>query len=259
MKSMLSACAVLCWLVAPAQAQSAAEPFRIGLFSDMDGLYTDTAGRGSVVATQMAIEDFGGVVLGRKIELMIANDQNKPDIGGAIVRKWYEVDRVEAVIAAGNSAVSLAAQNIARDRDKVLLHAGPGVSDITGKACARYSTHWAYDTYSAATSTGLHLSKQSPGSSWYFLTADYAFGTALERDTSRVVAANGGKIAGGVRVPLNTSDFSSFLLQAQGAGAGTIALAVAGADLTNAIKQAHEFRVTKRGPNLRRCSPSLPM
>jgi len=183
MKAMLSACASLCWLVAPAQAQIAAEPFRIGLFSDMDGLYTDTAGRGSAVATQMAIDDFGGVVLGRKIELMIANDQNKPDIGSAIVRKWYEVDRVEAVIAAGNSAVSLAAQSIARDRDKVLLLAGPGVSDITGKACARYSTHWAYDTYSAATSTGLHLSKQSPGSSWYFLTADYAFGTALERDT----------------------------------------------------------------------------
>ncbi len=243
---LLGLSAILLALGSTASAQDADKVFRIGLFSDMDGLYADSAGKGSIVAAQMAIDDFGGIVLGRKIELLTANDQNKPDIGSAIVRKWYDVDHAEAVVAAGNSSVSLAAQNIARERDKVLLLAAAGTSDLTGKSCARYSTHWAFDSYSAATSTGLYLSKQSNSGSWFFLTADYSFGAALERDTTRVVLANGGKIAGSVRVPLNSPDFSSFLLQAQNSGASTIALAVAGADLTNAIKQANEFEVTKR-------------
>jgi branched-chain amino acid transport system substrate-binding protein len=237
-------------LIVPADAQSPDQVFRIGLVTDMDSVYADTAGKGSVVAAQMAIEDFGATVLGRPIELLTANDQNKPDIAAAIARKWYEVDRVETIVAGGNSSVALAIQTIARDRDRVLLLGGPGLSDLTGKSCARYSTHWAFDSHSAATATGQLLARRERGKSWFFLTADYSFGNALERDTSRVVVASGGTVAGSVKVPLNSADFSSFLLRAQGSGASTIGLDVAGADLTNAIKQANEFQIGERGQEL---------
>jgi branched-chain amino acid transport system substrate-binding protein len=251
MRGIVPLMAIVAMLLSgPVGAQKADGVLRIGLSSDMDGVFADSAGKGSVAAAQMAIEDAGGTVLGRTVELVSANDQNKPDIGSGIVRKWFDVDGVEAVVAGGNSSVALAVQDVARQRGKVVLLAGPGSSDLTGKACAPLSTHWAFDSYSTATTTGLFLSKRSPGSSWYFLTADYAFGAALERDTTRVALANGGKLVGGVKVPLNTPDLSSFLLQAKSSGATTIALALAGADLTNAIKQANEFRIAEGGQNL---------
>ncbi|MBN8942958.1 MAG: ABC transporter substrate-binding protein [Rhizobiales bacterium] len=218
----------------------AAEPFIIGVSGDQSGPYIDVTGPGQVLAAEMAVADFGGRVLGRPIVIRFADDQNRPDIASANARRWFDVDRVEAIVGGGNSTTAFAVLNAARQAGRTFLVVGAGNPDFAGKECSPISTQWAYDTYAQAAATGAYLSRGNAGS-WFFITADYAFGHALERDTGRVVAAAGGRVAGSVRAPLGTSDFSSFLLQAQGSRAGVVALALAGQDLINAIKQAGEF------------------
>ncbi len=218
----------------------APDPFIIGVSGDQSGPYIDVTGPGQVLAAEMAVADFGGHVLGRPIVIRSADDQNRPDIASATARRWYDVDRVEAIVGGGNSTTAFAVLNAARQAGRTFLVVGAGNPDFAGKECSPISTQWAYDTYAQAAATGAYLSRGSAGA-WFFITADYAFGHALERDTGRVVAAAGGRVAGSVRAPLGTSDFSSFLLQAQGSRAGVIALALAGQDLINAIKQAGEF------------------
>ncbi|SJZ69583.1 branched-chain amino acid transport system substrate-binding protein [Enhydrobacter aerosaccus] len=234
--------------VAAATSTSAQTPFRIGVVNDQSGVYQDVTGPGQAIAARMAVEDFGGKVLGRPIEVVVANDQNKPDIGATAVRRWFDAEGVSAVIGGGNSAVAAAILTVARERGRPFMIVGAGNPDFYGKLCTPYTTQWAYDTYSAAQSTGSYLSQG--GGSWFFITTDYAFGHALERDTTAVVNASGGKVLGSVKVPLNTADWSSFLMQAQSSGAKTIGLAVAGADLINVVKQANEFGLTRGGQRL---------
>ncbi|MDQ6621082.1 MAG: ABC transporter substrate-binding protein [Pseudomonadota bacterium] len=232
-----------------ANAQISDNVIKIGVLSDMSSLYTDLAGAGSVAATRMAIADSGIEKRGIKVELLSADHQNKPDVGSNIARQWYDVDHVDVIVDVPNSGVALAVNQITRDKGKVFLASGPASSDLTGKACSPNTVHWTYDTWMLANGTGSAIVK-SGGDSWYFITADYAFGHALERDTSAVVTKNGGKVLGGVKVPLNNQDFSSFLLQAQASKAKIIGLANAGGDTTNSIKQAAEFGIVKGGQNL---------
>lgn len=217
---------------------------KIGVLTDLSGPYADLSGQGSIVGTQLAVEEFKAQHKDITVEVISADHQNKPDIGGAIARKWFDQEGVDAIIDVANSGVALAVSQIAKDKDKVFLATGPATSDLTGKACSPNSVHWTYDTYALSHGTGGALVKAG-GDSWFFLTADYSFGQALERDTSAVVIAQGGKVAGSVRHPLNSSDFSSFLLQAQAAKTKVIGLANAGADTINAIKQASEFGITE--------------
>src|SRR5213075_498128 len=197
----------------------------------------------------MAVADFGDNVNGKKIEIISADHQNKPDVGGAIARQWYDNDGVDAIVDVPTSSVALAVQDIARERKKVFLISGAAASDLTGKACSATGIHWTYDTVALANGTGKAIVKTG-GDTWFFITADYAFGHALERDTSEVVKNNGGKVLGDVKVPLNNQDFSSFLLQAQASKAKIIGLANAGGDTTNSIKQAAEFGIVKGGQSL---------
>ena len=215
----------------------------------MSSLYTDLAGAGSVVAAKMAVEDSGIEKRGYKVEIVSADHQNKPDIGSAIARQWYDVDKVDVIVDVPNSGVALAVNQITKDKGKAFLVSGAASSDLTGKACTPNTIHWTYDTWMLANGTGSAIVKTG-GDSWFFLTADYAFGHALERDTEAVVLKNGGKVLGKVRAPLNTQDFSSFLLQAQASKAKIIGLANAGGDTTNSIKQAAEFGIVKGGQNL---------
>ncbi|MBB4381948.1 ABC transporter substrate-binding protein [Bradyrhizobium sp. SBR1B] len=217
---------------------------KIGVLTDLSGPYADLSGQGSIVGTQLAVEEFKSQHKDISVEVVSADHQNKPDIGGAIARKWFDQEGVDAIIDVANSGVALAVSQIAKDKDKVFLGTGPATSDLTGKACSPNTVHWTYDTYALSHGTGGALVKAG-GDTWFFLTADYAFGQALERDTSSVVVADGGKVAGSVKHPLNTSDFSSFLLQAQAAKTKVIGLANAGADTINAIKQASEFGITE--------------
>jgi branched-chain amino acid transport system substrate-binding protein len=217
---------------------------KIGVLTDLSGPYADLSGHGSIIGTQLAVEEFKAQNKDIAVEVISADHQNKPDIGSAIARKWFDQEGVDAIIDVANSGVALAVSQIAKDKDKVFLATGPASSDLTGKACSPNTVHWTYDTYALSHGTGGALVKAG-GDSWYFLTADYAFGQALERDTSAVVVAQGGKVAGSVKHPLNTSDFSSFLLQAQSAKTKVIGLANAGADTINAIKQASEFGITE--------------
>jgi len=210
------------------------------VLSDMSSLYTDIGGAGSVVAAQMAVADSGIEKRGYKVEIVSADHQNKPDVGSAIARQWYDVDKVDVIVDVPNSGVALAVNQITRDKGKAFLISGAASSDLTGKACSPNSIHWTYDTWMLANGTGGAIVKAG-GDTWFFLTADYAFGLALERDTEAVVLKNGGKVLGKVRHPLNTQDFSSFLLQAQASKAKIIGLANAGGDTTNAIKGAAEF------------------
>lgn len=228
-------------LGSPANSQTSV---KIGVLTDLSGPYADLSGQGSIIGTQLAVEEFKAQHKDISVEVISADHQNKPDIGGAIARKWFDQEGVDAIIDVANSGVALAVSQIAKDKDKVLLGTGPATSDLTGKACSPNTVHWTYDTYALSHGTGGALVKTG-GDSWFFLTADYAFGQALERDTSAVVVAQGGKVAGSVRHPLNTSDFSSFLLQAQAAKTKVIGLANAGADTINAIKQASEFGITE--------------
>jgi len=232
-------------LAAPASAQGV----KIGILNDQSGVYADYGGKWSFEAAKMAIEDFGGEVLGHKIEIVSADHQNKPDIGSAIARQWYDTDKVDVIVDVPNSGVALAVNQITKDKGKAFLASGPASSDLTGKACTPNTVHWTYDTWMLANGTG-GATVKSGGDTWFFLTADYAFGHALERDTEAVVLKNGGKVLGKVRAPLNTQDFSSFLLQAQASKAKIIGLANAGGDTTNSIKQAAEFGIVKGGQNL---------
>jgi branched-chain amino acid transport system substrate-binding protein len=232
-----------------AQAQISDNMIKIGVLSDMSSLYTDLAGAGSVAAARMAVEDSGIEKRGYKVEIISADHQNKPDVGSSIARQWYDVDKVDVIVDVPNSGVALAVNQITRDKGKVFLANGPASSDLTGKACSPNTVHWTYDTWMLANGTGGAIVK-SGGDTWFFLTADYAFGLALERDTEAVVLKNGGKVLGKVRHPLNTQDFSSFLLQAQASKAKIIGLANAGGDTTNSIKGAAEFGIVKGGQNL---------
>src|SRR3989454_5328813 len=232
-----------------AQAQISDNVIKIGVLSDMSSLYTDLAGAGSVAAARMAVEDSGIEKRGYKVEIVSADHQNKPDVGSAITRQWYDVDKVDVIVDTPNSGVALAVNQITRDKGKAFLVSGAASSDLTGKACSPNTIHWTYDTWMLANGTGSSIVKTG-GDTWFFLTADYAFGLALERDTEAVVLKNGGKVLGKVRHPLNTQDFSSFLLQAQSSKAKIVGLANAGGDTTNSIKQAAEFGIVKGGQNL---------
>ena len=249
-KRTLTALAVAGTLAAgTAQAQVSDGVIKIGVLSDMSSLYTDLAGAGSVVAARMAVEDSGITKRGYKVEIVSADHQNKPDVGSSVARQWYDVDKVDVIVDNPNSGVALAVNQITKDKGKAFLNSGAASSDLTGKACSPNTVHWTYDTWMLANGTGTAIVKTG-GDSWFFLTADYAFGHALERDTAAVVTKNGGKVVGSVKVPLNTQDFSSYLLQAQASKAKIIGLANAGGDTTNSIKQASEFGIVKGGQNL---------
>ena len=245
----MTAAAALAFAAGAAHAQVSDGVIRIGVLNDQSSLYADLAGQGSVIAARMAVEDFGAAKKGMKVEIVSADHQNKPDVGSAIARQWYDVDKVDAIFDVPNSGVALAVNQITRDKGKALIVSGAATADLTGKACSPNTVHWTYDTWMLANGTGNAIVKTG-GDTWFFLTADYAFGHALERDTEAVVLKAGGKVLGKVRHPLNTQDFSSFLLQAQSSKAKIIGLANAGGDTTNAIKQAAEFGIVKGGQNL---------
>ncbi|WP_398480521.1 ABC transporter substrate-binding protein [Tardiphaga sp.] len=231
--------------VASAQDKTA----KIGVLNDQSGLYADITGQGSVLAAQMAVEDSGLTAKGWKIEVLVGDHQNKPDVGVNIARQWYDRDKLDVIVDVPTSSVGLAIANVVKEKNGVYLNSGSGTSDLSNAQCSPNTIHWAYDTYQLANGTGTALTKAG-GNTWFFLTADYAFGTALERDTTAAVAAVGGKVVGSVRPPLNTPDFSSFLLQAQTSKAKVIGLANAGGDTINSIKQASEFGIVKGGQKL---------
>src|SRR6266513_83447 len=216
---------------------------KIGVLNDMSSLYADIGGPNSVAAVKMAVEDSGLVAKGWKIDVLSGDHQNKPDVGTNIARQWIDSEKVDAIADTPNSGVALAVSNVVRERNAVLLNSGAATADLTGKACSPNTVSFTYDTYMLANGTGKALTKAG-GDTWFFLTSDYAFGHALERDTAAVVTANGGKVVGGVKHPINTSDFSSFLLQAQASKAKVVGLANAGGDTTNAIKAAAEFGIS---------------
>jgi branched-chain amino acid transport system substrate-binding protein len=243
----LAAAAVLA--AGTAQAEYTNGVIKIGVLSDMSSLYADIGGPGSVTAATMAVEDFGAAKKGMKVEVVGADHQNKPDVGSSIARQWYDVDGVDVILDVPNSGVALAVNGVTREKNKVFLNSGAATSDLTGKSCSPNTIHWTYDTWMLANGTGSAIVKQG-GNTWFFLTADYAFGHALERDTSAVVEKNGGKVVGKVRHPLNNADFSSFLLQAQASKAKVIGLANAGGDTINSIKQAAEFGIVQGGQKL---------
>lgn len=222
---------------------------KIGVLNDMSSLYADIGGPNSVAAVKMAVEDSGLKAKGWTIEVLSGDHQNKPDIGVNIARQWIDSDKVDAIADTPSSGVALAVSNLVKEKNAVLLNSGAATADLTGKACTPNTVSFTYDTYMLANGTGKALTKAG-GDSWFFLTADYAFGHALERDTGAVVTATGGKVLGGVKHPLNTADFSSFLLQAQSSKAKIIGLANAGGDTTNAIKQAAEFGIVQGGQKL---------
>lgn len=233
-----------------AQAQISGNVVKIGVMNDMSGLYADIGGPGSVVAAKMAVEDYAKATKSTlKVEVVSADHQNKPDVGSSIARKWYDTDGVDVIVDVPTSSVGLAVNQVTKEKGKAYVNTGAGTADLTGKDCSPNTVHWVYDTWMLAHGTGSAMVKNG-GDSWFFLTADYAFGHALERDTSEVVKASGGKVLGSVKVPLNTQDFSSFLLQAQSSKAKVIGLANAGGDTINSIKQASEFGITKGGQKL---------
>ena len=222
---------------------------KVGVLTDNSGLYSDLGGAGSTLAAQMAIEDSGLAAKGWKIDIISADHQNKPDIGTSIARQWADVEKVDIFMDVLNSGVGLAVNNVVKEKNAIMINTGAATSDLTNAQCSPNTIHWVYDTYMLANSTGQALVK-SGGDSWFFLTADYAFGHALERDTTAVVVKSGGKVIGSVKHPLNTADFSSFLLQAQASKAKIIGMANAGGDTTNTIKQASEFGIVAGGQKL---------
>ncbi|HLQ89367.1 MAG TPA: ABC transporter substrate-binding protein [Xanthobacteraceae bacterium] len=250
MKRKISLSAIaLALLCSAAHAQFTDGTIKIGVMNDMSGTYSDISGQGSVVAARMAVEDFGAAAKGMKVEIIGADHQNKPDVGSNIVRSWIDTDKVDAIVDVPTSSVALAVHKIVQEKNKVFLVSGAATSDLTGKECSPNTIHWTYDTWALANGTGQAIVKTG-GDSWYFLTANYAFGLALERDTAAVVVKNGGKVLGQARHPFPANDFASFLLQAQASRAKIIGLANAGADTINAIKQASEFGITQSGQNL---------
>src|SRR5499433_3448203 len=232
-----------------AQAQYTDGTIKIGVMNDMSGTYADLGGEGSVIAARMAVEDFGAAAKGMKVEIVGADHQNKPDVGSNIVRTWIDVDKVDVIVDVPTSSVALAVSEIVKDKNKVFLVSGAAASDLTGPKCTPNTIHWTYDTWALANGTGKAIVKTG-GDTWFFLTADYAFGHALERDTAAVVEKSGGKVLGKVRHPFPGQDFSSFLLQAQQSKAKVIGLANAGGDTINAIKQASEFGIVQGGQSL---------
>ncbi len=231
----------------PSSAQQT--PLKIGVLSDFSSVYSDIGGQGNVEATKMAIEDFGGQMFGKPIDMVAADVLNKPDVASTIARKWWETDGVDMIIDLPTSATALAVMELSKQYEKVMIVTDAASSDITGKSCSPYTAHWTYDTYSNAHTVGSAIVKNG-GDSWFFLTADYVFGHSIERDTGDVVKAAGGKVLGSVKHPLNSSDFSSFLLQAQASKAKIIGLANGGGDTINTIKQAGEFGIVAGGQNL---------
>jgi branched-chain amino acid transport system substrate-binding protein len=247
---VLGACvSAIALLGGAAQAEISGNAVKIGVMNDQSGLYADLAGQGSVEAARMAVEDMGGSVGGAAIEVLSADHQNKPDVGSNVVRQWIDVDDVDVIVDVPTSSVALAVNEIVKEKDRVFLVSGAASTQLTGEACSPNTIHWTYDTYALAVGTGRAM-VQEGGDSWFFITADYAFGHQLEEDTSTVVQEEGGQVLGAVRHPLSTADFSSYLLQAQGSGAKVIGLANAGTDTTNAIKQANEFGITQAGQQL---------
>ncbi len=249
LKQALLAGAAVVLAAGGASAQISGDVVKIGVLNDQSSLYADITGPGSVAAARLAVEDFGGTVNGKKIEIVFADHQNKPDVGSNIARQWMDRDGVDTIVDVPTSSVALALAPLIKEKNKVFLNSGAASSDLTGKACQTTTVHWTYDTVALSKGTGGAVVKAG-GDTWYFLTADYAFGHALERDTSDVVKASGGKIVGQVRHPLNTSDFSSFLLQAQASKAKIVGLANAGGDTINSIKQASEFGIVASGQKL---------
>lgn len=247
MKSKLLAAAVAAFCVST--ALPAAAQVKIGILNDQSGVYADYGGKGSVEIAKMAVEDFGGEVLGQKIEIVQADHQNKPDLAVSIARKWYEVDGVDMITELTTSSVALAVQDLSKQMKKIDIVVGAASSRITGDACSPYGFHWAFDTHALGVGTGGALT-EAGGNTWFFLTADYAFGYSLEEDTGNIVKSKGGKVLGSVRHPLNSSDFASFLLQAQNSKAKVIGLANAGLDTTNSVKQAAEFGIVAGGQKL---------
>src|SRR5881296_615584 len=231
---------------ATAHAQISDGIVKIGVMNDQSGTYADISGPGSTTAARLAVEDFGAAKKGMKVEIISADHQNKPEVGSGIARQWYDVDKVDVIVDVPTSSVALAVNQVTREKGKAFLVSGAATSDLTGKACSPNTIHWTYDTWALANGTGSAIVKTG-GDTWFFLTADYAFGHALERDTEAVVVKNGGKVLGKVRHPFPTADFSSFLLQAQASKAKIIGLANAGADTTNAIKQGAEFGIVRGG------------
>jgi branched-chain amino acid transport system substrate-binding protein len=246
----LAATAVLPAVVLPAAAQGVSDgKVKIGILNDQSGVYADFGGKSSVEAAKMAAEDFGGKVLDAPIEIVSADHQNKPDIASNIAREWYDTEQVDSIMELTTSSVALAVQGLSQEKKKIDIVTGAATTDLTGKACSPYGFHWAYDTHSQAVGTGGALVKAG-GDSWFFITADYAFGYSLEEQTSTFVKQEGGQVLGSVRVPLSTTDFSSFLLQAQASGSKVVGLANAGLDTSNAIKGASEFGIVAGGQRL---------
>ncbi len=237
------------FLTESAWAQVSDNVVRIGVLNDQSGIYADLSGQGSVIAGRMAIEDFGGTVLGKPVEVIAADHQNKPDVGAAIAARWYEADHVDAIVDVPVSSVALAVQEVAKQHNRIVMFSAAGSSDLTGKACSPMGTQWTFDTVALAKGTALAVTK-SGGDSWFFITADYAFGTAMEADARRYITQAGGAVLGSVRHPQGTTDFSSYLLQAKASGAKVIGLADAGSDTINAVKGASEFGVVAGGQQL---------
>jgi branched-chain amino acid transport system substrate-binding protein len=249
-KLLSFAAAAVCAMATGAQAQISDGIVKIGVLNDMSGLYSDIGGPGSLVAAKMAVEDYLKATKSTlKVEVVGADHQNKPDVGSNIARQWYDTEKVDAIVDVPTSSVALAINQVTKDKGKIHLNTGAATADLTGKACTPNTIHWLYDTWMLANGTGTAVVKTG-GTSWFFLTADYAFGHALERDTEAVVTKNGGKVLGKVRHPLANQDFSSFLLQAQASKAKIIGLANAGGDTINSIKQAAEFGIVQGGQNL---------
>ncbi|KMO30498.1 ABC transporter permease [Methylobacterium variabile] len=252
LRATLLTAAALCALAAPVRA---AEPrlsdgkVKLAVLNDMSSVYADSTGRGSVIAAEMAVKDFGGTLDGKPIEVVFADHQNKPDIGSNVARQWYDRDGVDVILDVPTSSVALAVQQIAKEKGKLLIVSGGGTSDLTGPQCSPTGIHWTYDTYALSHVSGSAAVKKGLDT-WTFVTADYAFGHALERDAIAEVKRSGGKVVSTVRAPFATADFSSFLLQAQGSGAKLVAFANAGGDTINAVKQAHEFGLVQGGQTL---------
>jgi branched-chain amino acid transport system substrate-binding protein len=236
-------------LIPPAAAQQPGTALKIGLLGDFQSVYADIGGMGNVEATKMAIEEFGGTMFGKPIELIIADVLNKADVAGSMARKWYDNEGVDMIIDMPTSATALAGMEMSKQFEKIMIVTDAASSDITGKSCSPYTVHWTYDTYANAHTVGSAIVKNG-GDTWFFITADYLFGHSIERDTGDVVRAAGGKVLGAARAPLNNADFSSFLLQAQASKAKVIGMANGGADTINTIKQASEFGIVAGGQNL---------
>jgi branched-chain amino acid transport system substrate-binding protein len=245
-KNIILSAAFTLALASAAQAQVSV---KLGVLNDRSGLYSDLTGEGSAIAARMAVEDFKAAEKGIKVEVVAADHQNKPDVGAGIARQWYDQDGVDVILDVPTSSVALAVNTISREKNKVFINSGGGTSDLTGSQCSPNTVHWTYDTWALANGTGTAMVKRG-GDSWFFITADYAFGHALERDATALVKKAGGKILGSVRHPFPGQDFASFLLQAQTSGAKVIAFANAGGDTINSVKQAAEFGIVQGGQSL---------